>query len=555
MKKTSQNVTTTTSSGKIGQILYVLDASNEQEKLDKFANASVIYYHTSCLSELDYKYVKSRTPKKSSNETTLSDWTAKRSIHSAAFMKIASNVTETLIEKRGVRALSDIYANYTAIFEEEKLKLSADLSESAYKSHHLLKRLMEKFPELKKTVYMNRTYVYMADLSTAEIFAEGFESTGDLKTQIKSIAYRIRQEVMNMETRKLPKRNITLEDILGGECKSPELLTLLIECLIKGPNGSKSERKQKRIECISESIIYSMSNGQIKPATSLYLGLATLSMTGSRRFITILNRMGYCISYTVAEELETELAFGGSEENRTLPNGLVANCPELRTHVAFDNYDLYVETSNGKDTLHDTVGIVFQNTLSSTADVQNISLPYGARNSQNSDPRRRKYQSNFNTTVEPYYKGLRNAYAIVGNSPILPKELEMARKMDDIWMVCNALSIAGTKRWCGWNAERTVDLNSVQKIGYLPNIDMSPTSDAVVKTTLEIAQRIAKDCNQQFIIANYDLAIASKANKIKDDLKTFENVFVNLGAFHIELSYFKVSEMIYSQCKSMIKND
>lgn len=34
--------------------------------------------------------------------------------------------------------------------------------------------------------------------------------------------------------------------------------------------------------------------------------------------------------------------------------------PYLKTGIAFDNFDHFVEILNGKDTLHDTVGIIFQ---------------------------------------------------------------------------------------------------------------------------------------------------------------------------------------------------
>ena len=33
--------------------------------------------------------------------------------------------------------------------------------------------------------------------------------------------------------------------------------------------------------------------------------------------------------------------------------------------LSFDNYDRYVETLTGKDTLHDTVGIAYQNEIES----------------------------------------------------------------------------------------------------------------------------------------------------------------------------------------------
>lgn len=57
-----------------------------------------------------------------------------------------------------------------------------------------------------------------------------------------------------------------------------------------------------------------------------------------------------------------------------------------------------------------------------------------------------------------------------------------------------------------------------------------------------MALKLAEECNQHYIVVTYDLAIASKAYKIQADMKKeFEKLFINLGAFHIELAYFKVS--------------
>lgn len=70
---------------------------------------------------------------------------------------------------------------------------------------------------------------------------------------------------------------------------------------------------------------------------------------------------------------------------------------------------------------------------------------------------------------------------------------------------------------------------------------MSPTSDAVVLKTLQIALNIADECEQKHIVVTYDLAIACKAYKIQADMvPEFDRIFITLGAFHIELSFFKV---------------
>jgi hypothetical protein len=57
--------------------------------------------------------------------------------------------------------------------------------------------------------------------------------------------------------------------------------------------------------------------------------------------------------------LELGLAISAVEESKLLPESLLRR-PDLNTGVAFDSFDLFVETLTGKDTLYDTVGIVTQ---------------------------------------------------------------------------------------------------------------------------------------------------------------------------------------------------
>lgn len=103
-----------------------------------------------------------------------SEWTDRRSIQSTVFLKIQKHITDTLIYKNEVSALTDIYALYEAIFVEEKLKSSAGLSETKFMKHHLLKKLLESFPELSKTVYKNHTFLHKRDLPLSVIHARGF---------------------------------------------------------------------------------------------------------------------------------------------------------------------------------------------------------------------------------------------------------------------------------------------------------------------------------------------------------------------------------------------
>lgn len=472
----------------------------------------------------------------------------RQKVHLAALEKVKQNVQATVIDKREVRMLGDIYQYYMALFDEQKLQTELNPSEPLFKAQYLLQNLLKSFPILTKSVYKQRTYLHVQDLPIKEVYVKGLQQQDDLVTRAKRVAFEIRKIVKEMDKRELPKRNLVLKDIIEGECEIPKELYVLIECLVKGPRAMNSMKKEKKISSICNSIIFSMSNGSIKPSSCIALGLTVKSMTGSRKVIDILNRMGCCISYTLTEELETELAFGSSND-RVLPYGLVSNDPSLRTHVAFDNFDKYVETTSGKDTLHDTVGIVYQNVVPENyTQMDNIASTDSCMDDKNNDSNRRrgKYYSNFNCSIEPYLKpGQKPSLVLNGKDPIFPDLWQKAANMNNLWMMNHAFNLNETKRWFAWNSERLVDSNPIQNIGYLSNLNMSPTSDAVVLKTLQIAQ----ECNQTYIIVTYDLAIASKAYRIQTNLAPrFDNVFVTMGAFHIQLSFFKVSVFHYFEC-------
>ena len=73
----------------------------------------------------------------------------------------------------------------------------------------------------------------------------------------------------------------------------------------------------------------------------------------------ILNRMGHCINYSTVEKIETELTFETNKNSKETPFGMKTT-PGFNTGIAWDNFDRFVDTKSGKDTLHDTVGIAYQ---------------------------------------------------------------------------------------------------------------------------------------------------------------------------------------------------
>ena len=108
-----------------------------------------------------------------------------------------------------------------------------------------------------------------------------------------------------------------------------------------------------------------------------------------------------------------------------------------------------------------------------------------------------------------------------------------------LWMMALHYLPHETPMWVGWNSRIQPGEDTCQKVWYLPQIDLSPTSNTVVAETLNIARRIAKDTERDEISVTYDLAIAKLAMQIQAaESPLYYNVFVLMGAFHTEMAFF-----------------
>lgn len=89
--------------------------------------------------------------------------------------------------------------------------------------------------------------------------------------------------------------------------------------------------------------------------------------------------------------------------------------------------------------------------------------------------------------------------------------------------------------WVGWNTNLIQRDDNTQK--NLPQINMSPTSHAVVVESLKESLFIAAECEKQCIVVTYDLVIAQMACQIQSEEKPkFVSIFIALGVFHLEMA-------------------
>ena len=332
--------------------------------------------------------------------------------------------------------------------------------------------------------------------------------------------------------------------------------------------------KRRRIEALCADTIFSTTAGNKKPAKHLKLRLTVKSMTGSRKLVEILNRYGYCVSYNTVEELETKLTYEVQSKKLLTPYGMSLD-PKLATGVAFDNYEEFVETSSGKDTLHDTVGIAYQIIAEEPSDflqvsddinseTENVDLTIHSESIPHVGILDRQTTTNFVDSSKTICRKRRRLYEPKGidiapyrkktklvSSEFLPLDhrlslnvppsVEKAKEADILWMINLHVSPMRTPLWTGWNSLAFNDKTSVQKVWYLPQINHPPTTTAIVAETMNCALKIADENERKSIAVTYDFAIAKVAMQIQaTDTPKYDNLFVNLGAFHVEMTFFKV---------------
>lgn len=516
---------------------------NDKTILEKIHSSHLLFYHPLCYTNYSKKIIM-----KNEKQTNITDWHKRRELHKTAFELLSTFIKTDIIEKQQIFLLDELYAEYQSILYE--LNNCTEDSFVNFTSQHLHEKLSCNFGDCVVVTYsesLHKHIVYRKDIDV-KVLVNHILQKIEQKSQIRKAAYEIRKSIMALETKKNPEE-LTCEHILEGECDIPEELLHFITFLIKGPNKQRSENNEDeiRIRSICEDIIYSTHKGRIKPRKHMKLGLTVKTLTNSRKLLLLLNRLGHSIAYTTAEELETEITYTEFKKNKVIPSGININKTSC-THVAFDNYDRFVETLDGKDTLHDTVGIIYQfKNESENLEVPNIThdseeteIPTTSTNVRTI--RRRRRFDEIPLEVTPYYKKPKVITTLTSleNININTASKENAVVRDLIWMFCLSLMPDITPMWTGFNSQTNIEESSVQIVDYLPQINMSPTSYSVVNETMSLTENIRKQCDQDYIIVTYDLAIAKMAMQVQsEEAPKYDNLIVNLGGFHIQSAFYK----------------
>lgn len=261
-------------------------------------------------------------------------------------------ISEEVINKKKSFSFTYLCKYYLEILQTITEEHDEDI-DCSFSTQRLEAKLLDAFEEIKIVKIDRKNYITLKDNVIDSKTCETIEETEVLQ-RAASI---LRKTILNTKGNKLPE-NLTTSDLLNGECQIPEhVFDFFSFALSYQCRRRNNANYMTKISSLAEDLIY-VSNGRLKTSKHITLGMTLKSLTSSRKIVDIINKYGHCCSYHIIEELETRATITSLNRSKICPEEISKRC-DLHTGVAFDNFDRFVETATGKDTLHDTVGIIY----------------------------------------------------------------------------------------------------------------------------------------------------------------------------------------------------
>ena len=286
-------------------------------------SAKEVCYHSIC--RVEYENTAKARPlakeelslKKTNNGGEMKEqpflWYQTRNAHKKAFVALTDHITEEVISGKEVLYVADL----NRFYEELVNDLIDDKSDVSYNARKLERKIMNNFGnriQLVRPKTIRGNLICDKKYTTEE--AIRLSDKQNMQTKIRDVALFLRREVLQADYAPLPS-TVSLEDIRKGEVDTPEDLVNFFRYLPGGPYVGRelTAAKSYRITSISEDLVFAATSRRRRPAKHLQIGMTIKSLTGSKKVVTMLNRLGHCIRYNGTEELKTELTYNCSNAN------------------------------------------------------------------------------------------------------------------------------------------------------------------------------------------------------------------------------------------------
>ena len=222
-------------------------------------------------------------------------------------------------------------------------------------------RIQLQFPEKLLFVSISKTN------SEVVISKDGINSHTLLNSPdiiIKEAAELLRSDILDYASN-MPKLDWPpyFEDLRSESTQPPLLLTLFLSQLLDSSGHSESNTVKRLVESYSSDLIHGVTKGKVITAKHFLLGLGLHNLTGQKKTVQILNRLGHCIEYNAASEIETAHAEAVQQQyndSGVLPVRPITSQHTVNTFFWAENFDVKLETQTGHGAVHSTHMIAFQ---------------------------------------------------------------------------------------------------------------------------------------------------------------------------------------------------
>lgn len=408
--------------------------------------AKEVKFHHSCRSK---KLAAAARVKSSGQKSSKNKNTEKQAV-THIFYYVKSHV---ILDSRP-ECLKSVYDNYCFLCEVAEEE--STISSCQYLGEMLKKQFPNELkistPDAKKhgSIIHNR----LLDYKSIKVVYD-FQSSDE--GQLVTSALLLRKHLKNVKQTPCSDP-LDLESLVSGEGEAPELVHLFFRTLF-GVRNRNSESVKRRATSASEDALFIVHNGQFMPKKHIVLGSLVHSITGSRKLMTVLNRLGHCISYSKYEELETELATAIQSRQTSSPRGAKRG-PVMGN--AFDNYDELVHTLSGFESLHDTMGIFYHSIDPHATEVDAEQPPVPCQTETVLPTLREKRKRKLDVLpveIAPYRKKPRMDQFEYPDTEYskLPEISDRARELDTMFLVSHHLNSETVPRWGGFNARQIAE--------------------------------------------------------------------------------------------------
>lgn len=435
------------------------------------------------------------------------------------------------------------------------------LSEIVCRANITAAKLVQSLGEMQKNI--EEHYIPVIDDNTG---LESTETSNDISEDVKSIyrlACKIRSEMKemhdNFKQEQAENWNVSYEQVLQIVPPSLYNLTAFLlsdianfdnlnsdgRVILQDDKGSFSKLDtHERVLNLVQNILFSSVG--LRTPQHVSLAIYVYHKTKSKDLITVLNRLGLCISYTDLQRILTTVACDVVQETKDGKEYIPPNIiPGQFVQYAIDNLDFQECTLDGSS-MHVTSMVMYQSEGDINTELLKggsmCAVPIKIKRRSGLSPIRPDLQltGRIKTLKRTMHSGSRpNLDWLLkqsenSDSYNLNRSLVMARicptKLLEVDIDCPT--------WKVFYASIEQRGRPITKIGYCPFLNSPPTDPNVVREALYLCMKASRQLGQEYTVVTQDEAVYEISYTLRRQCpEMFSNVILRLGGFHLLMNY------------------